>query len=328
MADTKTTALTELTTFDGDEQFYVVDDDDGTPTSKRVTIENLTAEVTDGISDAIAAGDASTLTSAQTYADGKVSDTAYGSGWNGDTTDAPSKNAVYDKVQSVLDRATAYKDLVLASSPTVYYPLDETSGTTADNLATSGATYDGTINGGAGLNYPGAGAGVPRGIDFDGTDDSVTATLPTLASSWSVEMWFMPDAVSTNKIFSMTNTSQSTGFVVYFSGNDIALHFPGAGDHIFSNAAVVAAPSSILTWYHLVLTVDASNTRCYLQGRPLGTVAKLTLTAPTGSLTIGRSTYTTTPGWFNGQMAHVALYPSVLTADEARSHYIAGVSGF
>lgn len=43
MADQKTTALTELTTFSGDETFYVVEDDDGTPVSRRVTIENLAA---------------------------------------------------------------------------------------------------------------------------------------------------------------------------------------------------------------------------------------------------------------------------------------------
>ena len=41
MADQKVSALTELTTFSGDETFYVVEDDDGTPVSRRVTIENL-----------------------------------------------------------------------------------------------------------------------------------------------------------------------------------------------------------------------------------------------------------------------------------------------
>lgn len=41
MADTKVSALTELTTFSGDETFYVVEDDDGTPVSRRVTLENL-----------------------------------------------------------------------------------------------------------------------------------------------------------------------------------------------------------------------------------------------------------------------------------------------
>lgn len=41
---------------------------------------------------------------------GSVSDTAYGSGWNGDTTTAPSKNAIYDKIESLsnnLDGGTA-----------------------------------------------------------------------------------------------------------------------------------------------------------------------------------------------------------------------------
>jgi hypothetical protein len=32
---------------------------------------------------------------------GSVSDAAYGAGWNGDTTNAPSKNAVYDKIESM-----------------------------------------------------------------------------------------------------------------------------------------------------------------------------------------------------------------------------------
>lgn len=46
-------------------------------------------------------GDNATNTTSNTYADGKVSDTAYGAGWNGDTTTAPSKNAVYDKIESL-----------------------------------------------------------------------------------------------------------------------------------------------------------------------------------------------------------------------------------
>jgi hypothetical protein len=45
---------------------------------------------------------ASANASAITYADGKVSDTVYGGSWNGVTTIAPSKNAVYDKIESVV----------------------------------------------------------------------------------------------------------------------------------------------------------------------------------------------------------------------------------
>jgi hypothetical protein len=80
-----------------------------TKNAVRDEIESLASELATSIAD----GDASTLTSAQTYADGKVDNTAYGAGWNGDNTDAPSKNAVYDKVETL-----APKDLsaVLASA--------------------------------------------------------------------------------------------------------------------------------------------------------------------------------------------------------------------
>jgi hypothetical protein len=43
VADSKVSALTELTALTGDETLYIVEDDDGTPVSRRVTIENLAA---------------------------------------------------------------------------------------------------------------------------------------------------------------------------------------------------------------------------------------------------------------------------------------------
>lgn len=43
------TDLTELTTFSGDEVFYVVDDDDGTPVPRRVTIENMRLGIVDHV---------------------------------------------------------------------------------------------------------------------------------------------------------------------------------------------------------------------------------------------------------------------------------------
>lgn len=43
MADQKTTELTALTALSGDETLYIVEDDDGTPVSRRITIEHLAA---------------------------------------------------------------------------------------------------------------------------------------------------------------------------------------------------------------------------------------------------------------------------------------------
>lgn len=48
-----------------------------------------------------------------------VSDTVYGAGWNGDTTTAPSKNAVYDKIESLAGGSNfATTDLTLTGNRT------------------------------------------------------------------------------------------------------------------------------------------------------------------------------------------------------------------
>lgn len=69
----------------------------------NIEVADFAAGVVDTDISSVSASD-DTLPSAKatkTYVDGKVSDTAYGVGWNGDTTTAPSKNAVYDKIETL-----------------------------------------------------------------------------------------------------------------------------------------------------------------------------------------------------------------------------------
>lgn len=94
MADSKLTALTEETAPVDADLLYLVDDVAGTPTSKKITWANVKAAIRSAL----------------------VSDTAYGSGWNGVTDVAPSKNAVYDKIESLFPAATAYTPTWTADS--------------------------------------------------------------------------------------------------------------------------------------------------------------------------------------------------------------------
>jgi hypothetical protein len=50
MADKKITQLTALTTVSADDVLLIVDDPAGTPTSKKVTAENLKTYITTGLS--------------------------------------------------------------------------------------------------------------------------------------------------------------------------------------------------------------------------------------------------------------------------------------
>lgn len=60
---------------------------------------NATTDVTANI---IVPTDTSELTNNAWFVTNQVNDTAYGSSWDWDTTNAPSKNAVYDKIQTVV----------------------------------------------------------------------------------------------------------------------------------------------------------------------------------------------------------------------------------
>lgn len=55
MADSKVTALTALTALTGDETFYIVEDDDGTPVSRKVTVEDLATGLRHFLSGALLA---------------------------------------------------------------------------------------------------------------------------------------------------------------------------------------------------------------------------------------------------------------------------------
>lgn len=68
------------------------------------TLDTL-GEISDAIND-----DANLYTTIVAAITAKVDDTGYGVGWNGDTTHAPSKNAIYDKIEAVIAGVASISD--------------------------------------------------------------------------------------------------------------------------------------------------------------------------------------------------------------------------
>lgn len=93
----KTTDLTEVVTLADGDLGNAVDVSntsmDATGTNSKFTMANLWAYIKTK-ADVVYQAAGSYLTASN------ISDTAYGVGWNGDTTNAPSKNAVYDQMET------------------------------------------------------------------------------------------------------------------------------------------------------------------------------------------------------------------------------------
>jgi hypothetical protein len=72
-----------------------------------------------GVVETIVAGDNVTVDDTDpanpiVAADSQVSNVAYDASWNGDTTTAPSKNAVYDKIETISAGSGASEEFVIA----------------------------------------------------------------------------------------------------------------------------------------------------------------------------------------------------------------------
>lgn len=79
------------------------------------------------------------LTTLDSTVSGKVSDTAYASSWNGVTTVAPSKNAVYDKFESLQQGVAGDGTAVTTTATTIAWDVDSTVLRTTGAQSISGA---------------------------------------------------------------------------------------------------------------------------------------------------------------------------------------------
>lgn len=155
---------------------------------RELSTGTLVLEKTNGIHYTLTMGSSNlvadkdiTVTEFVTGGGGSVSDTVYGAGWNGDTTVAPSKNAVYDKVESVI-----------STIPVI------------DDTAYDATSWNGDLD-------------APSKNAVRDKIESVTSSIPTVSdtaygSSWNTNT----DAPSKNTVYDYTQ--QITSFFIFNSG--------------------------------------------------------------------------------------------------------------
>lgn len=223
---------------------------------------------------------------------------------------------------------------VMADSPSGFWMLDETSGTTAVDRSGFGAS--GT--------YAGSPAMSQAGIDgnlctlFDGTNDVVSIPgsstqqgrfIPSASRGVTVEAWWKGTAVGSNSeplaakgLVCMDDSTTSKHWVSSVDGDGkFRVHT--------ENNYILTGPGPTVNndvWHQLVFTINTSfDVELFVDG-----VSQATNTSPddagqgsTTAVTIGRHVRGS-PGYLAGLITGVAIFTSVLTPTRIAAHYAAG----
>ncbi len=190
-----------------------------------------------------------------------------------------------------------------------YWSLDEASGTLYD----SENDNDGTAYG-ATQNVSGK---VGKAVSFDGTDDYILVPYNSnlnVTGSFSFAAWFYQTGSQSNAILSR---DYGSGVVPYIL--EITFGFPRL--RYYENAFVDRGDDeqvSIETWYHLVFTVNSSETKIYLNGTlVMSTDGISSLPTNTTNLYIGNYPYGSY--YFQGIIDEIGIWNRVLSqADVTR----------
>ena len=231
---------------------------------------------------------------------------------------------------------TTYSQVVLADNPIGFWLLNETSGTTGDDLTANNndlTFYNSpTLGVSTGLN------GIPLGITFDGTNDRLnTATVSTFniaaSGTWSMEFWlkfnistfaspfaWRDGSGGNDKINSIiTVNNGTTGMIQLLTGDSaggfVALsHGTTYNDNLFHHVVVTATSGGALRLY--IDGIDRANS----------TTARATATSNraiiAGANDTGGGIYAQ---FFTGTETAVSVYNTALSAAQVLAHYNAGV---
>jgi trimeric autotransporter adhesin len=227
--------------------------------------------------------------------------------------------------------ADSYGAAVYGDDPSFYWRLGETGGPTAADA--SAALSPGTYTG-SGVTYsqpPAITGSSNTSVSLNGSSGGVysqgTFDNPTV---YSEELWFKSTTTSGGKLIGFGNTS--TGLS---SGYDRHVYMTNSGQIVFGVWTgfpnTITSPNSYNdgAWHHMVATQGGSGMRLYLDGASVGSNPQTSAQGYSGYWRAGGDNLGGWPdgpssNYFAGSIDEVAVYPTVLSAATAASHYAAG----
>lgn len=230
----------------------------------------------------------------------------------------------------------SYSDLVLADSPIGFWLLNETSGTTGDDLTANNNNL--TFYNSPTLNVATGLSGIPVGITFDGTNDRLdTATVSTFSvassTNWSMEIWIKTNTASGGVFGAWRDASGAgTGVTVALSINLFGAGSIGAFTADTAGNGLSISHSNTYNdnaWHQVVVSAtNGGALRLYIDGvdRANTTTARNT-TATNREIIVGANdggggSYT---NFYTGTATAVSVYDTPLSAAQVLAHYNKGL---
>jgi len=210
---------------------------------------------------------------------------------------------------------SSYAAKVILSGASNYWPLNDSSGTTAVDVIGNAA---GTISGGVTLNQPGVTAD-SKSMTFDGaTGKIVTAANVPLPSVCTVEGWIKATYNATPRPVFTLGSAQAPAFAIASSRLNV---------YDSANAIGVSSLATLANglWYHAVWVFDGALVLFYINGVFDRSSAAVRAVAAPALVGVGHDpAFGPDPrGFWIGSLQDVAIYPRALSATEIAQHYSA-----
>lgn len=223
--------------------------------------------------------------------------------------------------------AQKYAAKVLDDGAALYWRYDESAAPYVND--TSPGDQSGIhVNAPALRQTPAAVTGPSTAIGFNGRNQYVYSDKrTTVPSQYSIETWFRTTTTRGGKLVGFGNNTTRTS-----SSYDKHIYMRNDGRLVFGvytgSTRTVTSPGSYNdgSWHQVVATQGPLGVVLYVDGARAGTLAETGSQSYSGYWHVGGDNLSNWPNqpfsnYFAGQIDETAIYPSVLSADQVKSHY-------